>query len=292
MNFANLIQQGAQRNRPLKWLIYSEPKLGKSHLCAGSPGVFFLDCERGSLEFDVGRALITDWGLFVDGLFWLEKAEHDFKTVVIDTLDSLERLACSFVAQRDGKASVKEVGGGFGNGWAEVEELWHQLTSHLDRIQVKRGLNVIVLAHSDLERFKDPDSGQDWDRWTMRASKKTLGVFRGWVDEILFMKREVTTKTKRDMVGRQGSRVVFTDSGPGRIAGSRRGLPPRIVIPDGDPERAWKAMADAARKAAKKSKGAAPPPPPAEEPEEDAAPADEAEQSEAAAEPAGEVASA
>lgn len=256
MSFEKLIQRGAQRNRPLKWLIYSEPKLGKTHLCAGAPGVFFLDCERGSLEFDVGRAPITSWDELDDGLNWLERAQHDFRTIVLDTLDEIERLACSFVAHRDGVPSVAEVGGGFGKGWQEVEEIWHDMTRRLDRIQVRRGINVILLAHSDLERFKDPDSGVEFDRFTMRASKKTLGVFKGWVDEILFMKRRVTTRNKHSRVGQDGGRVVLTDSAPGRVAGSRRGLPSEIVIPKGPPARAWSALAEAARKAAGNPKGA------------------------------------
>lgn len=247
MSFAKTIDKGPQVRRPLKWLIHSPPKVGKSHLAAGSSAPFFLDGERGSLEFDVHRRQVDFWGTLLDGLDYLENAQHPYRTVVLDTLDSLERCLMGYVVGNDDKAtSITTVGGGFNKGWEQVAEEWHKLTERLDRLQERRGLNLLVLGHSKIERMTDPDTGAEWDRWTLGAHKKTVAVMSGWVDEILFLTRDVRTQGKRDKKGKGGTRLLHTAWSPGRIAGSRRNLPPVIVIPQGPPADAWQVVREAA----------------------------------------------
>lgn len=262
MSILSAVKRGRQAT-PLKWLLYSTPKAGKTHLLSGAPSPIFLDCERGTLGFDVDRVEITSWGMARDAIEELVRGEHPYRTIVIDTLDALERLVSEHIVAHDRRAtSLEEVGGGFGKGWGAVGAQWQWLCQQLDQLS-RRGLNVVMLAHSKVERHTDPDSGESWDRWTLLANKRTAGVFRGWVDDVLFLTREVRTKGKRSTKGEGGERAIYTRWAPGRDAGNRRGLRERIAIPDGPPERAWSTVHEAILEALPKQKPA-PAPEPAE----------------------------
>lgn len=234
-SFAGRIRRGPQRARPLKMLIHAPPKMGKTHLAAGSPSPFFLDCERGSLEFDVHGADIDGWSVLHEALNYLEWEGHPYETVVLDTLDALERVLCTHIVANDDKASsIADVGGGFGQGWSRVAQEWQGLCSRLDRLSSTRGLNILILAHSKIRRLRDPDSGQEWDAWGLAANeKKTAPMFVGWVDEVLFLTRKVRASKQRQ--GRGGERILHTRWSPGRIAGSRRNLPAELRIPEDPP---------------------------------------------------------
>ncbi len=243
MSFQKLIQSGAVDNRPIRMMLHAEPKAGKSHLVAGAPDALFIDCEQGTLGLDVRRVCADRWGVVVDTVRGLANEAHPFKTVVLDTLDSLERLCCESVCQDAGADNVADIS--YGRGWSEVEARWVWLTSQLAALQARRNMNVVVIAHCSPASMEDP-SGKSWKRWALRANKKTTELWKGWVDDILFLRRDVRTK-RRSSVAESSSRVLEVRQTPAWIAGSRRIKADRITLPEGDPQRCWQALMDAYR---------------------------------------------
>lgn len=259
MTFANLIQRGPDHRRPLRVLIHSEPKVGKSHLAAGAGQVLVLDAEEGSKGFDVARVEVTCWRMVEDAVRFLAREDHNFSTVVLDTLDSLERALAAHVLKRYRNAdSLADVP--FGKGWAAVEEHWRQFVESLADLQRAKRINVIALAHSTAKTHNDPD-GKSWKRWELRANAKTLGIWQGWVEEILFLRAEVDVHKG---VGQGLRRVLHTQQSAQWIAGSRRIAASHVVVPVGPPEKAWRAVQRAYRESVPK---VAPPPAPDPDPD-------------------------
>lgn len=241
MNFGNLIQRGAVERRPLRVLIHSEPKVGKSHLVAGAPDVLFLDAEQGSLSFEVARAPISEWRDLQEAMRFLEAADHGFKTVVLDTIDSLERLLMMHICQCDGKDTIEDVGGGFSKGWVKLEEEWHWITDRLANIQQRRAINVVALAHCEASNHSEP-TGESWKTWRLRANKRTTALWTGWVEEILFLRRLVST---RKGIAAGSQLALETRSSPAWQAGSRRLRARQVKLPNADPPQVWAVLRNA-----------------------------------------------
>lgn len=230
-------------DRPLRALIHGVPGIGKSFLAAGAPSPLFLDAEEGTRGLDVAKAPIRHWSALVGGINDLTTKPHDFKTVVLDTLDAFERLLCVHICGGNAD-SIENVGGGFGKGWQRAAEEWAKVGLQLARLQEERGMGVIAIAHSEVGTVSDP-SGEDYSHWQMRMNKKSLSFWRGWVNDILFYSREIHTKHKSRKVDerRSGGRYLVTSWRPGVEAKNRSGLPDLIPVPDTrDPRVAWSAI--------------------------------------------------
>jgi len=77
---------------PLKGLFYGIPGVGKSTLAASFPNPLILDIEGSTGRLDVDRVDLRKekFSTVMDWLRRLAKEEHDYQTLVIDTIDWLE----------------------------------------------------------------------------------------------------------------------------------------------------------------------------------------------------------
>ena len=248
---ANLITRGRRADRPLRILMHSQPKSGKTHIAAGAPAPFFLDFEEGTLDFDVERLDVVEWELAADAINFLKHEQHPFKTVVVDTLDAMERLLIAKICHDARKDRIGAVGGGYGRGWEKASAMLQGLLDSLAYLQRRRGMNVVILAHSQITTIKLPD-GTEFSNYSLRCNKKTWGVLEGWVDEILFLRRKI--QADKAKVASGGNRVIETQFDPSWQAGSRR-LVGTLSVPDADSAKAWGVIQAAY---AKSSEGARP----------------------------------
>ena len=97
------IQPVSDQLKYLRILVYAKPKKGKTTFGASGPKpVLIVDCnEQGTLSVrnfpDVDMYPIETW-TDIDMVYWfLHKGEHEYQTVVIDTLTSLANLCMKFV---------------------------------------------------------------------------------------------------------------------------------------------------------------------------------------------------
>lgn len=246
MSILSSVKSGAQHSRPIKALIYSEPKCGKTHLVAGAPGVIFADCERGALGYDVPRLEVTHYSQIVELVGELTRGDHSYKTLAIDTLDSLERLLAEDLlgAKFDRAEGLGEVS--FGKGWAAAEGRLTKLTGALDALQRQRGMNVVILAHAAKGQDSDPDDEAAWSEWLLRVNKRTSQLFRGWVEDLLFL-RDLRTVHRKKRLGNWQGIAIETRRSAAWDAGSRRIRVDQIRVPWAEPAQAWKALAKAYR---------------------------------------------
>jgi hypothetical protein len=84
----------------LSLLIYGPPKIGKSTLCSHADGALFLATEPGLNSLDVFQIPISSWEEMTEALAMIAAGRHDFRTIVIDTVDNAYRFCEEFVCKR------------------------------------------------------------------------------------------------------------------------------------------------------------------------------------------------
>src|SRR5262249_38388869 len=86
------IQRG-RVHKPPRLMVYGTEGIGKSTFAAGAPQPVFIQTEDGLDQIDCAHfPLATSYEDVVAALSELRTEAHDYESVVIDSLDWLERL--------------------------------------------------------------------------------------------------------------------------------------------------------------------------------------------------------
>jgi AAA domain-containing protein len=228
----------APRKRPLRVLVHGQPGVGKTTFAADAPSPVFICPEDGIPgSLDVARFPSPDggwrWQDILDAITELAIGQHNFSTVVFDTLDWIEPIIWEHVCKEDGVSSIEKVGGGYGKGYQAALDCWRLLLSYLERLSASKGMNVVMLAHSAIRNFKDPQS-EGYDRWEMKLHKYPAGLIKEWSDDVLFAQHEAgvatDSRTKRKRGVSTGARIARTVWDAAFDAKNRNALPPEIPL--------------------------------------------------------------
>lgn len=227
MSHLQKIQRGKQE-KPHLVLIYGTDGIGKSTFGADAPNPIFIGNEDGTNFIDVARMpSCKDWFSFREQLVEILTGEHDFKTLVIDSLDWLETLMHKSICETYKVKSINNAAGGFGNGLKEALTEWAKIKDTLNSIREKRKMNIILIAHAENIPFNDPTTQATYDRYQLKIDKKAAAFFKEYVDFLLFANFEITTAKEGNKTRAfgDGMRLLYTERRPGFDAKSRKSLP-------------------------------------------------------------------
>ena len=247
----SLLQQvkTGREAQPPRIMIYGSEGVGKSTFAALAPNPVFVQTEDGLSEIDCSKfPLAKSFDDVVLQLQAVRDEQHDYGTVVIDSLDWLERLVWDRVCADYGVKSIEKADGGYGKGYVHALTYWRQIVSLLNDIRARKGMAVILIAHAAVERFEDPEHAA-YDRYTPRLHKKACSLVCEWVDAVLFASRRMrvdSTTGKAAPVGADGGeRILRTNGSPACIAKNRFGLPTELPL-------SWSAFVEALKPGAEK----------------------------------------
>lgn len=223
------ITRGSVAGAP-RIVLHGAPGIGKSTLASCAPAPLFLDLEHGTLQMDVARVdNIDTWEALLSTVRALAVEPHDFKTVVLDTLDRAEWLCWQYVCRQGRKGSIEEFG--FGKGYVAAYEQFRALASALETLRVRRGMAVVVIAHSKIEKAPNA-AGDEYDRWTLKVDKRVAGLFYEMFDAVLFARLQVFTRTTEAgrVKGFGDARVIETQESGAWLAKNRYAMPRQIPL--------------------------------------------------------------
>ena len=216
-------------NRPQKAVIYGPEGVGKSTLASLTPAPVFLDTEGGTHHLDVIRLdAASTWDEITAAVAQLAKAQHPFKTLVIDTADWLEKRLSEHLCRKANKDSIEDFG--YGKGWVLLTEEFARFLNSLDTL-LTRGMNVVFLAHSTVKKFEAPDQAGSYDRFELKLSKQVAPLLKEWADLVLFA-NYVTRIAEKDSGKTRGvggkERVLYATHAAAYDAKNRHGLPDKL----------------------------------------------------------------
>lgn len=233
--------------KPPRLMLYSGHGWGKTSLAAGAPDPVFLQTEDGLGLLDAPTfGLLRTFDEVMQALGELYTGEHQFKSVVVDTLDWLEPVVWTEVCRANGWPNIEAAG--YGKGYLAAVDVWRGILDGLNALRDDRGMAVILLAHAEVKRFEAPDT-DPYDRYQPKLHARASALVQEHVDGVLFGNYRVSLvrtdpkdkNSKQRGVG-GGSRALYTTERPSHLAKNRWRMPDAINMPD-DPDQTWPALA-------------------------------------------------
>ena len=234
MTLLEQVQSGRQP-APRRVMLFGTHGIGKSTFGSMSPKPIFVQTEDGLGEIDCERfPLAETFDQVIAALSELYSEKHPYRTVVVDSLDWLEKLIWAEVCKKHMVESIEEIG--YAKGYIFALTQWRQVLEGLTALRNDRGMTVLLLAHAKIERFENPET-ESYDRYCPQLHKHASAVVQEWCDEVLFATYKVHTKVTDEGFGRKkakgkgtGERIIRTTERPAHLAKNRLSLPEEIPL--------------------------------------------------------------
>jgi hypothetical protein len=221
------------RQEPPRIIVFGLRGVGKSSFAAKATAPIFVPTEDGIGVLDVARfPVATTYAEMMANLESLLTEEHEFKTVVLDSLDWAEKLIHQEIRKEHGDRVFIEYGRGYTLSVSYVE----RLLSTLDKLRDKKGMTVIVTAHTIVKRFQSPDA-EPYDRWELDLHQKAASICEEWSDAVVFATQKVFTTASDLGFGQKqvrgvgtGERILLTEERPSHVGKNRYSLPYELPL--------------------------------------------------------------
>lgn len=225
---------------PSRIALHAVEKFGKTSFAAQIPGVLFgmPACETG-LQPLIDSGIVKDvpylppwrsWEEVLDSIDCLIENESPYKALAVDTGNGIEKMLHDFICIRDygGKYDSK----GFLSymaGFDVAANDWKGFLSKLDTLRERRKIRPVLLVHTSVREFKNPE-GPNYGRYETAMHPKAWELTKQWADCVLFGNFFTTTEEEGKRIKGKGGqqRVLYPVRHAAYDAGNRLGLTEEI----------------------------------------------------------------
>lgn len=230
-------------------VVHGPAGVGKTTLGCGAPNPIFIQTEDGLGKLEVDAfPMMTSFQDVLDALSALYTSEHNYQTVIIDSLDHLEPLVwqhlCETYVGPKGERYQSVEDFGYGKGFLLALDLWRQLLEGLDALRNEKGIAFILIAHSEIKRFESPMT-DSYDRYQIKLHKRASDLIQESVDCVMFADYKTVIEKEEGGFNKvktrgisTGQRYLYTEARPSFVAKNRYDLPAELPLN-------WQAFSDA-----------------------------------------------
>lgn len=262
-----LAKAAKPKSRPPMIAIVGTPGTGKTTLGSMFPGALLVMAEDGASVFEswdedakptvlprLPKASKDELGnmrstreTLISIMDELINTDHEYTTLVLDSVTSLDMLYGHEIALRDDVNTVGDASGGFHKGYTEVAS-WHaEFVYKCEQLRAVKKMAIVFLAHTGIKKIRNrPDSAADYSVFSMDMDNQSLSIYTSQCDAVLYLIKEEfvqgaetnrkgqTTKFGRLM--QTGERKIIT-TGDGQVgyinAKNRYNMPVEIPVEQG-----------------------------------------------------------
>ena len=213
---------------PERITLYGPHGVGKSTTAAQFPSPVFIQTEDGMGMLETPAfPLATKVQDVFEAIGALYAEKHEFKTVVLDSVDWLESLI-----QKEIKEQYDPKDLGYGKDAVLCAEQWRVVLDGLNALRLDRGMMIVLLGHCEIKRFDSPDS-ESYDRYQPKLQARSSSIVQEWCDAVLFCNFKALVKDEEVNKGRKESvkkavgsrRLIHTGEKPAYLAKNRYSMP-------------------------------------------------------------------
>ena len=241
------IVTSTETNRAPKILLYGVHGIGKSTFGAQLPKPIFLRTEDGmkghQFEGIPRLPIARSWEQVKAQMAMLIGDEHNYRSLVVDSIDWLERLIFEKVATNKDVEDINDIGYSAGYKMATT----HMMTflSLCDELYRERKMLICFLGHAGITKY-DPPDGEAYDKYGLALHKWVVPLVYEWVDNAIFVNFKTRVKSSGDSFGQAkfkglggNERSMYTEFRATHHAKNRYSLPYEM---DFDEKTAWSSL--------------------------------------------------
>jgi hypothetical protein len=200
-------------------LLYGAPKVGKTTFASQFDNALFLATEAGLNALEAYEVPVQKWEDFLEACAEIAKGQHQFKTIIIDTVDNLIKFCSDYVCKQNKITHESELD--YGKGYALVKQEFSRAITKLSLLPY----GLVFISHEKLEEQKTRTMSLTKAFPTVPNSYRQMIL--GMADMILYA-RTIQEKANDGRVVER--RVVHTKASENYEAGDRTGKLPETMV--------------------------------------------------------------
>lgn len=228
-------------DRPVIVTICGDSGLGKTSLAATFPKPIVIRAEDGLQAIPADSRpdafpIIQQQDQLWEQIMGLLQEEHDYQTVVIDSVTALERMFIQHVIDSDPKKprSINQALGGYGAGLQAVASMHQRVRKACGLLNERKNMHVVFVAHADTETVELPDQ-DPYTRYSLRLGKKSVAPYVDDSDVVGFLRLETYTTGdgERKKALSDGTRQLICYATAANVSKNRFGIVDPLTVEQG-----------------------------------------------------------
>ena len=201
-----------------KIFLYGSPKIGKSTFASQFEKPLFIATEAGLTALETYQVPVTKWEDYIEVLKALGSQPHDYKTIVIDTVDNLAKMCSDYICRVNNITHESDLG--YGKGFVMAQDTFLKPLSWLSHQDV----GLVMISHEKNEVVKSRTSEVSKSMPTLTGGYRKIAL--GLADLILYAHMVERANEKGEI---EQVRVLRTKPSETWEAGDRTGKLPAAL---------------------------------------------------------------